>query len=340
MLEADFRPLPEALVILNIGYHLDNSESIFEDGLNPSQRFSAGINPHDQFLLLLGFAYQLGPVAPFLEYGTAQALGADGLGFGDSPNWLTIGVRAWPLSRHTLHLLAAVDIGLTGIDVPQDQARIPPYNIILSVGYDFGAVPDPEPRVEVREVVKVKEVEVPVPAPPPEPEPKGRVVGQVVDAVSGNPLGNAKVIVEGKETTILLSDPAEGKFATCLSDPGPVKLTVTREGYREEETAVLIENEPEVPVTVKLAPSRGKTFGSLKGTIRAATGQPIRARISIPARKVKAMSSKKAGKFQLKLETGVFDVLISKKGYITQRRKIKLGAGDLVILNVELYPKK
>ena len=56
LLNADFRPVPEALLALNLGYHFDNSRSIFDYALNEAQRFSAGINPHDQLLISFGFA--------------------------------------------------------------------------------------------------------------------------------------------------------------------------------------------------------------------------------------------------------------------------------------------
>ena len=42
----------------------------------------------------------------------------------------------------------------------------------------------------------------------------------------------------------------------------------------------------------------------------------------------------------IRLATGVFDVIVTMPGYVTQRRKVKLKTGDIVILNVELYPKK
>jgi hypothetical protein len=141
----------------------------------------------------------------------------------------------------------------------------------------------------------------------------------------------------GGEATFV-TEHAQGKFTTCPADPGPVKVTVAMEGYKQETTAVLSTGKPTVPVTIKLAPAKGKTFGTLKGTVRSATGQPLKAKITIPARRKKARAKK--GKFELRLATGVFDVIVTMPGYVTQRRKVKLKTGDIVILNVELYPKK
>ncbi len=337
----DFIPLPEALVSLNVGYHFDNSSRIFEYPLTEAQAFSAGVNPHDQVLVSLGFAWQFGPVAPFLEYGMAPAVGSDvGLGFADNPGWLTLGVRVWPLRFHTFHLMAAADIGLTGVSSPAGAARQPPYNVILSLGYDFGAAPPPAEVEKV--VVKTERIEVPAPAGPKVVLGGGgsRVVGKVLDAGTGKPVGGARVVMGGDEPAIFLSDPEEGRFYTCPMVPGPVKLSVFREGYREESQVVLVTEKPETPVTIKLQTTAASAFGTIKGTVRAVTGLPLPALVAIPARNINIRAQRFDGSFERKLETGSFDVLFSMPGYVTQRRKVKLEAGDVVIINVELYPKK
>gem|GEM_PF-6655324 len=155
----DFRPLPELRLHLNAGYHFDNSKRIFDYPLTAAQKFAAGVNPHDQVLLRLGGAWQFGSVAPFLEFSLDPAVGAGHLAFSDNPAFITLGVRGWPFSDHRLHLLAAVDIGLmgTGPSGP-DGVSTPPYDVVLALGYSFGAE---APRIEVREVVRTERVEAP-----------------------------------------------------------------------------------------------------------------------------------------------------------------------------------
>lgn len=337
----DFTPIPGLLLALNAGYHFDNSRFIFEHSINEFQGFAAGVNPHDQVLAGLGAAYQIGPVAPFLELHTAQAVGADGMGFADSPSLITVGVRAWPLSQHTLHLLATADIGLAGIHPPAGKGRTPPYQVILGAAYHFGVAP---PERSLRQVVRYERVEVPVAAPAPggqeTPACTGRIVGKVLDGPSGKPLGNAKVVFSGKRPAILITDPARGDFETCPRKPGPVKLTVHKEGYQPQEKVILVTREPEIPVTVEMQPAAGPAYGRIKGTVRSVAGIPLRALISIPARNLRFRATQGTGEFERKLATGSFDVLISMPGYVTQRRKVTLGAGDVIILNVELYPEK
>ena len=337
----DLTPVPELLIGLNVGYHFDNSSRIFSHELNDAQRFAAGVNPYDQVLMSLGLAYQLGPVAPFLEYASTPAIGDNAPGFADNPSWITIGLRAWPLGLHNLHLMVAADIGLTGVsDGPVAAARTPRWNLLLAAGFNFGALPPP--KVEVREVVVEKRVEVPVPTKVEVEKkgPTGHIEGSVVDAKTKKPLGGVRVTVSGKGAGIFLTDPERGTFATCPSAPGPAKLDVSLEGYREESVPVLVKDAPQTPVTVELTRATGMTFGTLRGTVRSASGKPLPALVAIPARNVRTRAAKGTGKFEHKLQTGVFDVLISMPRYVTQRRKIKLRPGDLVILNVELAPKK
>ena len=326
----DFMPLPESLISLNIGYHFDNSKRIFDYPLNPAQQFAAGIYPHDQLLLGLGVAWQFGPVAPFLEYGSALALGASDMGFSDSPNWLTLGVRVWPLRFHDFQILAAADIGLSATGGSESApTRTPPYNIILSVSYDFGSTPPPD--VVEREVVRVEKKEMPCRMGSRPTGAGSRVVGRVVDADTGKPIGSVRVVMGGKEPAIFLSDPEQGRFFTCPMSPGPVRLRVYRDGYREDSQVVLVSDRPETPVTIRMVRTGGVAHGTVKGTVRSVTGLTLPALISVPARNV-SFRAQRNGSFSHRLETGSFDVLISMPGYVTQRRKVKL--------EVELYPKK
>ena len=342
----DLRPLPELLVALNVGYHFDNTRFIFDHELGEAQRFAAGVNPHDQVLAALGAAYTLGPVAPFLELVMTPAVGGGAPAFEDSPMWLTLGLRAWPFQRHDLHLVLSADVGILGVDAPAGKARIPPYDLHLGVAWDFGVE---QTRVEVREVTRVVVREVPVPVPAGEGEGAavpcaapgaGRVRGLVLDAATGEPLGGARVAVGTREVTTFLSDPEQGAFATCPVAPGPLKIRVVREGYKEESQVVLVTEAPETPVTFRLQVATGQSFGTLRGTVRSMAGTPLQALVTIPARGKKLRADRGTGKFEVQLGTGTFDVLVSMPGFVTQRRKVSLETGDVVILNLELDPTR
>jgi hypothetical protein len=165
----------------------------------------------------------------------------------------------------------------------------------------------------------------------------GTVVGQVVDANTGQPVTDARIEVASGAPHVLMSDRPEGRFASCPAAPGPLKLVITAEDYRSSTQVVLVKRGAQATVTVKLQPAAGKATGVVQGTVMDVKGEPVAAKVSIPTRGIKVKADGK-GRFSLKLETGTFDVLISSKGAVTQRHKIKLRPGEEVILNVELFP--
>ena len=336
LLDADFRPTPELLIGLNVGFHLDRSSHIFDTGLlNQAQRFAAQVQPYNRVLLGLGIAYQVAWAAPFVEYTGEVALGG-GLAFGDNPQRVSVGARLWPLDDRTLSLLVAADVGVAGRDPGDPEAaRQPAYAVTLGAAWDFGEAPAVEGGVRVREVVRTERVEVPVD----KPRDEGVIVGQVVDALDGTPVRDARVFVASEPPITLMSDPSEGRFRSCPVPSGPMKLKVTADDHQPKTQVVLVHKGAQAKITVKLQPAKGKTVGSLRGTVRSLQGKPLAAKVRVPTRRIKQKAGAD-GTFALTLETGVFDVLISHKGYATQRHKIKLRAGEEVILNVELFPRK
>ncbi|MBI3179011.1 MAG: carboxypeptidase regulatory-like domain-containing protein, partial [Deltaproteobacteria bacterium] len=46
------------------------------------------------------------------------------------------------------------------------------------------------------------------------------------------------------------------------------------------------------------------------------------------------------GKFNPKVKAGRYQILITSKRYVTQIKEIEIRAGDTVILNVDLAPKR
>lgn len=55
---------------------------------------------------------------------------------------------------------------------------------------------------------------------------------------------------------------------------------------------------------------------------------------------MKIRAEKGSGAFSQTLPAGTYDVLISMPGFVTQRCKVTLSDGDVVILNIELEPQK
>jgi translation initiation factor IF-1 len=59
--------------------------------------------------------------------------------------------------------------------------------------------------------------------------------------------------------------------------------------------------------------------------------------VPVLAQKVAAEAD---GTFQATLKAGHYQVLISAKKYLTQKKEIRIRNGDVVIMNIDLRPKK
>lgn len=335
---ADYRATRELLFVLNVGFHVDNSAKAFEGTtLTAAQAFAGNVNPHNQVMLNLGGAYQFGRVAPFLEWTARVGVGDGAPPFADTPHWLTVGVRAWPLAERTLNLLAAVDIGTgaTG-DLPSGMARVPAYNVVLAAGWDFGAVPESLPAVtEVTEVVKVVHsdgtmVDAGTPA---------RIAGSVYDDESGDPVLGARVTVFGEPRSILISDPEDGTFLAYPGRAGQVKVVIAAEGYAAQEQQVIAKRGTDVDLEVRM--ERAKvSHGLLKGFVVDGRGKPLAAQLTIPSRQEKAVARAKDGGFELRAVTGEFDLIISHEGFVGQKRRVRLSAGEEILIEVELAKRR
>ncbi len=329
-LSTDFRPIQDLLVGLHVGFHFDRSAKIFAHDLNAAQYFAAGVNRNHQVELGLAIAYQIGDIAaPYLEYFAEIGVGS-GVGFGQQPQRLALGSRFWPLSERTLNLLVGVEVAVGGSDAPEFQARTSIYNVVVGVGWDFGQVKTT--AAATREVIKIERLEVPMATD------AGYIDGRVVDGRTGKAIADARIVLGEVDPFIVMSDRVEGRFKTPPLTPGPVRMQVSADGYLPNVMVALVKKGKKVAFTVKLQPATGRTVGTLKGTVRNLKGVPLAAKITIPTRKATTKADAE-GNFSMTLQTGLVDVLITKRGYLTQRHKIRLRPGEEVILNVELFPR-
>ena len=134
-------------VHLNVGFIVDQSESLFDDPslLTPSQQFAAQLSSFDRVLTRVGVEYVTKYVGPFIEFSMEPFVGSGAPSFGDSPTRLSFGAQAWPGKKKGLQLLAAIDIGLTGVgdgeprDLEADKYAfvIPRWNLALRASYRF-----------------------------------------------------------------------------------------------------------------------------------------------------------------------------------------------------------
>lgn len=256
---------------VNLGYLFDNSAQVvdrLENSAPPEgrgqpieriERFGLGISRVDSFQVGLGAEYLADSFRPFAEWTldvpvnrqeyvcniqSAQSRGDRCLGsegkLSNMPSRLSLGTRVYPWQG--LAVTAALDLATGGSSrFLEETTPELPYTIWLGVAYAVDTAPPPV----VKKVVKIQGT----------PETKRYAEGKVVDASTGDAVGDAILRYEGQQLTGMVAD-AGGVFRTGDLPPGSYVLAVTAEGYKPGTCEVTI------PASAETAPTMAGADGA------------------------------------------------------------------------------
>jgi hypothetical protein len=333
-------------VHLNIGFNYDGSENLLPDldNLGPAARFSAQVSSYHRFVTRLGAEYNTRYVGPFVELSLEKFVGGSNTpGFGDSPGMLSFGARVWPTKTKSFQLLAALDVGITGVsDGSTDKAAsggvkdayfyiLPRWNFLLRLSYRFDAYAKPSEGGPGPDHVP--------PPPPPEKPKTGVIRGTVVDSGSAKPVWNALVKVEGQEASSLAVNREDGSFRTFDLPVGKHTIVAEADGYQPARVEAYVKEDGTTDATLRLVPKTTVMPGTIRGTVKALVGKsPKEATILIPELD-RTVNVDQSGSFSIQLKPGDYNLVVSAKGFRTQTKKITVREGSTVILNVELHKK-
>ncbi len=338
---------------VNLGYVLDNTASVFKRELLPVQRFAAqisksnmivaGVGASSDFLITSGFG-----LSPFAEFTAGFSKGSS------SPMIATVGLKAFAGPEGLIEFSVGSDIRVGGAPVSTDalpglppweafarltmrlqmreskQRAIGPISCTTDAVCDAGQSCLDGACVLVREVPG-KEIIKPIAT--------YAVKGVVTDAETGDPVLGATVQVVGAASSALAVDPKTGVFRTHAlpAGEGLLQLKVQALGYGSTEKTVPKGKDGTVSqVSFKLKPEGKDVFGELKGSLKdGRSGKPVRGQIFVAALN-KRIRVGKDGNFKGSLRAGRHQILVSARGYETQRKEIIIRAGDVVILNLDM----
>lgn len=218
----------------------------------------------------------------------------------------------------------------------------PPWMIHAGLLYRFNPFVSPKgetPKPVIKTVFKEKEVikEVTKEVAPP----TGVVQGHVFDKSSKQPVVNAIVQLVGSDASPLSVGGTDGQFKTFpMLANKPFKLKVVAPGYKEFELNVMVAPDQVRAVKIDLLRSGEQQYGEVRGTIKNNKGKALAARIvAIGVKGGRTKTDPKTGSFTLKLPVGQHNVVVSAKKFRSQKKKIQLRPGDVVILNVDMARK-
>jgi hypothetical protein len=360
-------------VTLNVGYTADHTGNLVSDwDAVALERLAYDVNarfrPAVSWLTYgIGGAYdvRLGEsvgLAPYLEV-TGQVAGQQPLR--DAPLRVTFGVRGYPSRSRSVEIGMGGDVRLAG--VPKESspyANLPPWaafgQITVHLGEGAEAAPVGVTRsgcqadadcaagqscadgtcVLVKEIVQEKEVVREVTR-----EPDTFILsGGVLDVATDEPVPEATVVIRGFDAAVLSTDLKTGAYTSWPLPVGTglVRITARAPGYVEGEQTVPRGAAGETKVvSFKLKSDDGPAIGTLEGNIKdGLTGEPVAGvRIFVPALRQKIVTAPD-GTFRAALKAGRYQVLINAKRYVTQKKEVRVLNGDVVILNIDLRPKK
>jgi hypothetical protein len=326
-------------VHLNLGFLRDGSANLFSDlsKLTHAQRFAAQVSSFNRLVARIGLEYVTKYVGPFLEVSLEPFLGEGNPGFDKSPNILSLGARVWLTKKKGLQLLAAVDVGLTGVGdgmpVTTEPGKyafaIPRWNLLFQASYRF----DPFAAPEVRVVSDGGSPDVK----PPEAIQTGVVLGSVTDARSEKPVWHARVALEGEHASSLAVNPQDGSFRTYKLPVGKHTLVASADGYDPAKLEVEVIADGQADAKIKLAPRAAISPGTLRGTVKSVQGKTLPGATVLIPETDQTIAAGTDGTFSVSLKPGEYKVVVSAKGFRSQTKTIRIQEGSTIILNVDLY---
>lgn len=339
---ADVRELGPRLPLrahANLGLLWEGTGSLAPEGrLNAAEEYALGIQRYARLGLGLGVEAPLPVATPFLEYNLALPLGVPGgqLVAPDgslvpvgavAPQTLVLGAKVTAVEDVTLTL--AAELGLVR-SVGLGVAATPPFSLSLGAAYHVDVLGPP--RVRAAEPVRVAE-----PGPRPAVEVRqGQVAGVVVDARTRQPVGNALVEVEGMELPPVATEAKAGRFLTYLLPPGPVRLVVRRQGYREAVKELQLGAGAAPTVEVALEPQARTAALVVSATSK---GKPVVGTLAVRGAQSLQVTLEAGAPRRLELPAGSYRLEVVAPGMLAQTRAVELAEGSSQELAWALEPE-
>jgi OOP family OmpA-OmpF porin len=325
---------------LNLGGRFDGTRDLAAEQLTPAETFALDVNEYNRLALAVGLEAPLPYVTPFAEFGTEFLLGApgellqtDGAWVSPSdaaPRRVTLGARVTAVED--ISFLVAGDIGLQRHVVAGVPAT-PPWQLLFGLAYTLD--PYREDRVQVVERV----VEVPAPVAAVAQTVTGKVAGVVLDAATREPIPGAVVALATTAAPGLppvATDAGGGRFVSHELPPGPVDLTVTKDGYGAATLSVVVQAGQETPAEILLnrdAPAPA----SLLVRVRGPRG-PIDAQVTADGPQ-SARISLSNGEGQAELPPGRYRIKVSARGFLSREGTAEVTESAPTTVQFELAPK-
>jgi hypothetical protein len=333
-------------VVGRLGFRADQSARSAPDApqLSASDRLSLGVSSFHAVLLGAAASGRFGVVEPWFET-TFDALVGAGAPLASSPLHVLAGVRLHPFAS------AIVQPGLF-IDVsPSARASLDPaaplvamdprVSVMLTLGVGLGAIAR-RPTTDTLAVrgpangqgTTTNNTNVAA-------TPATGVAEGVIRDPSGAPVADAIVTLrrEGRPSREARTD-QEGRFRIEAVEAGEHELVIRAPSGAERSQALRVSSGAGAVARVEVTIEGVTTTGSqLRGAVRSYDGAPVRASARV-SELDRSVTCGEDGTFRISVEPRTYTVSFEAEGYEPQRRRVTVGANGVVILNIDLRPRR
>jgi outer membrane protein OmpA-like peptidoglycan-associated protein len=167
---------------------------------------------------------------------------------------------------------------------------------------------------------------------------RGRLLGVVRDAETGEPIAGARVSVRSSEDPAALTD-AEGRFETKLVE-GYAVIELAADAYNAKTRVIEVRGHDSVEFDFTMM--KRNIFGGVRGRVRdGETGDPLFARVRVAGTEEWVETDPATGAYLLeRVPEGSVELEVSARNYEDRVASTKIVAGDMTGLDVSLAEDK
>jgi hypothetical protein len=315
--------------------------------LSASDRLSLGVSSFHAVLLGAAASARFGIVEPWFET-TFDALVGAGAPVASSPLHVLAGVRLHPQLTSILQPGLLVDVSPSARASLDPAAPLvvmePRVSVMLTLGVGFGVIarrPTPD-ELAARTNGRASNSNANANANGTNtPASATGVAEGVVRDPSGAPVADATVTLrrEGRPSREARTD-AEGHFRIEGVEVGDHELVVRAPSGAERSQALRVSSGAGAVAAVEVTIEGVSTSGSqLRGAVRSYDGAPVRASVRV-VELDRSVACGADGTFRVDVAPRTYTVSFEAEGYEPQRRRVTVGANGVVILNIDLRPRR
>jgi hypothetical protein len=311
------------------GFRLDNSARSVKkpSRLRPGDRIALGVSDNNACLVGVGTTFRIDKTELIGELTWDILVGQGAPAATVSPMRVDTGVRYHALASVQLELLT--DISLSKRPQLASSSALIPIEPRFSVSAGLRYILNSSRRAQAVRMATVTPKET--------VSRRGTIRGQLLDP-DGGPIEGAHLRLTVGKTVAETTSDASGIYNFEQVPLGNATLHVHANGFEDVDWTVSVVPEIAVQEPRRLTPVMVEPelpVGQLRGLVRSFSGKPVQARVYVEPGGTEVFSDA-SGRFQIDVPPGTYRISLQARGYLRQKRTVKVEKNGVSIINVDM----